>query len=949
MARSLTIKGPSRARELSYENTALGYEKENVPVQTVVQGLLAGYQSRSTRLNPNATKYSEWASGTGTPHHTNVDETNTDEAGTLLSDNSWSGRERILIGHPILNVVPVSMTVFARARRTGGTPETDNNNVKVFIAPQGMEYDCPDPLVLPKDGSWATVSHTWEFNPAYGEAWTLANAQRCFFGVKNWMAPGPPNSGGVDVTQCYMVVNFRSSVTAQWNLAGIDGGLQTVTVRFDGTSLWNAILKTAETVGCHVREVISRKIEVGHFGADSGVVLLNTEQVGAGFEGNSLIGLIEKIKVTEDGSSICNSVIPIGAGEGNNAFTLKWSDRSVQNYRPGPAANADDKYRSGATLTDNTVLRAGHDGTNAVGFSVRIPNVQLPPGAVIQYAVLQGWVPLSTLASSAWDVGVRVRGDKSAMSPGQIASTADWDGRAKTTAEATRNKVAVALGGDAWATPDLTEVIKEIVAQGGWASGNAIQLFVEDDGTSTSGSYVEIESFNAENGPVLAIRYTLNNAEYVINAGVGVDGSDYHYLQDHTSVSKYGQRQKVLAAKDIAPLANSPASWTNASNALYDLAQTYLKKFKDPQRLYDVQVTRLDNNFKVGDLITLKFRGLATDDAGNRKMWLDVDEALVVLEKQRIFVRDGESGWKLKLSTVDRWLMDDAEVMIGAIESLAAFKTAIKMYTMSVFHGTIRESIQNVGSPGPFWTDYSIKYDNNVSLVLKCKLDIKLKPLKSNVSTAGAATDHSHTVSGGTASSGGSSTPTSGSSDSNNFGVPNASHTHMYAQWDTGIPIAYAGVKIHRDNTGNALVTLDGTTDTDLYTFPTGAWATGNVADSGHQHTVSIGSHTHSVTGSAANAGGAHSHNLTYGIFQQAIPSNPDVQVFINGIDRTSALGGPWDADIAGLDITSYLVDSVGQPLRADNTVQVRAASATAFDVIIQASSMLTASALGAV
>lgn len=87
-------------------------------------------------------------------------------------------------------------------------------------------------------------------------------------------------------------------------------------------------------------------------------------------------------------------------------------------------------------------------------------------------------------------------------------------------------------------------------------------------------------------------------------------------------------------------------------------------------------------------------------------------------------------------------------------------------------------------------------------------------------------------------------------------------------------------------------------------------------SDGAHAHTVS--NHTHDVTVAA------HSHtittSLTYGIYEGPAPVNPNVSIVINGVDVTAALGGPWDTD-ATLDITSYLREESGDPLRQANTI----------------------------
>jgi hypothetical protein len=69
-----------------------------------------------------------------------------------------------------------------------------------------------------------------------------------------------------------------------------------------------------------------------------------------------------------------------------------------------------------------------------------------------------------------------------------------------------------------------------------------------------------------------------------------------------------------------------------------------------------------------------------------------------------------------------------------------------------------------------------------------------------------------------------------------------------------------------------------------------------------HDHDVTIGNHTHNVTIAA------HTHTLTYGIQDDSdYPAN--IRIAVNGVDRTSALGGPWDAGGSGLDYGDLKVD----------------------------------------
>jgi hypothetical protein len=113
-----------------------------------------------------------------------------------------------------------------------------------------------------------------------------------------------------------------------------------------------------------------------------------------------------------------------------------------------------------------------------------------------------------------------------------------------------------------------------------------------------------------------------------------------------------------------------------------------------------------------------------------------------------------------------------------------------------------------------------------------------------------------------------------------------------------------------------------------------------------HNHTLTLSNHTHSVT--VAD----HTHTLTntYGIYQDTV--NPtSISIYINGVDRTAALGGPWAAGGAAaddeLDITTYLVNASGG-LRQNHTISFRCASGQG-EVEVEVDMLVTLQAIAVV
>lgn len=627
-----------------------------------------------------------------------------------------------------------------------------------------------------------------------------------------------------------------------WAAGALDVPGTTLLARFDGLSRWEALAKAAQQFKLHVREdhiTLSggnpvRNVDVGAFGASSGIVFKNVDSVSPNLRQNTALYPISGISVLEDGNDLWNSIIPVGAGEGINQLTLRWSDRSV-----------------------------------AGGFP------------------------------------------------------------------------------------------------------------------------------------------------YDITTATGPDGQTYYYLEDSASVTAYGKRQRVVSIKDAAPLALSAAGMKAASNALYDQAVTYLTRYKSPPSTYEFETVGLRHVsqgaplFKAGDKVRLLYHGVAHDRSGDRA-WLTVDANVFLVEFTRTFAENGANTWKLTVSTVDRLAEDDAAKIGAAFQNVFALSVAMKPYTFTTKAGPQRGSLDSGTSKALTLT---VTFDANVGMLHKAKLRWQATALRSNVSVAasggaqtsssggGATTsaggaqtsssqsDHTHSVSGQSTSS------NSGhrhrmfqyqSSDSLNTDVPSnntsdaftgnsayesaagdphyhglSNHTHQLAQHTHNIPDFRLMYGKASDGTTNVWVRIsEYATYQDIYTFDSDTSHTHNIstatsaAGGSHSHTVSdhthtVSAHTHSVSD--------HTHGLTYGVVEDTTPTNPQLSVAINGVDRTAAftaqLGSAAWRDAMNswqtVDVSSWLSDANGIVLQQNNTITFTVGKAsTHLDIEAEVESLVTATSL---
>jgi hypothetical protein len=416
-------------------------------------------------------------------------------------------------------------------------------------------------------------------------------------------------------------------------------------------------------------------------------------------------------------------------------------------------------------------------------------------------------------------------------------------------------------------------------------------------------------------------------------------------------------RTRVLKFDDVSPLSNSFAELRRAANALYDLASGWLQHRSQRQERWSIEVPSFRHRDVVsgafrllpGDRTLLRYRGVATSMDGHRRLWADINEMAWCRALERTFTADGDDRWQLEMASSLN-IVDDDSVLAETVENMWAMQVSPKHSLIETQAGPFFDSIDN-GFP----VTLNVTYDSDIRYLHRAKLSIERYPIRADAK--GAASGGGQTTSSGgattqTTTSGGSTTQTSsgGSSHSHTFtgqttGIQLQAHRHLLGQafqFGFGVgtnwqdpPFAQMHQMTQEDGTAYGYIVGRSNTNPGARNF----WTVGegqshqhnlsgvtsnsesshthSVSIPNHQHSVSIPNHTHNVS--------AHTHPLDYGIYQGSLPSNPGFQVWINGVNRTSALGGPWNSNQFELDITPYLVDSQGYVRQQKNRVQIRA------------------------
>lgn len=147
--------------------------------------------------------------------------------------------------------------------------------------------------------------------------------------------------------------------------------------------------------------------------------------------------------------------------------------------------STDDGHIEGTSfLTNNDWISWGKT-TGGISRSAycRFPSITIPQGTTIQTAVIEF---ISAFAIATGGTNARIRAE-AADNPTAPTSNADFVARTRTTAYVDWNDQPAQVINVPFDTPDFTNVLQEIVNRAGWASGNAIIIFLDDNGSATSG------------------------------------------------------------------------------------------------------------------------------------------------------------------------------------------------------------------------------------------------------------------------------------------------------------------------------------------------------------------------------------------------------------------------------------------------------------------------------
>lgn len=135
----------------------------------------------------------------------------------------------------------------------------------------------------------------------------------------------------------------------------------------------------------------------------------------------------------------------------------------------------------------------------------RFLNVTIPKDSTINSAYITG-VAYSNYSNT---INCKIYGEQNAT-PATFSTSADYQGRTRTTASVDWDVSTAWTSGTSYNTSDISTIIQEIVNLAGWASGNNLVIFIQNDGTtsSTRRNFRTYDYSGNSDGPTLTVTFT---------------------------------------------------------------------------------------------------------------------------------------------------------------------------------------------------------------------------------------------------------------------------------------------------------------------------------------------------------------------------------------------------------------------------------------------------------
>jgi hypothetical protein len=473
----------------------------------------------------------------------------------------------------------------------------------------------------------------------------------------------PVLDGTVQAAANALVANTQDS----WTVVVTGSGYQPLTKVWGLTNVLPALKELAEIANAYWRPVPTpRTVEIKNYHSPSGLLLTNALHGST----DSQVGLIASVRRYTHERPVVNAVQPYGKTDTDAIFDLRYSTRTspyeIKEFvRPPFVIDQDRGHLVGSGLTAGNTYKVESLNLEALGVTralvvfaalpatssalrlltangkeaVKVFDQNIGGWTIAAHLLTNpsaGWQKFSAEVTAAQDHAFRaISLDNVLQEPAQESTYGAI--RHVAVANGTSTTPSVTVNSD----PDdlvIDFLLLPSYTSGSIAPGSGQQLI-------SPSSTVLVVGFSSKRlgaSPTRTMSWTLGVSQAWILAAVSIKPYRNLYLEDADSIADHGRHYQALPLGTFRVV--DAASYTEASNTLYDAAADYLTNSKDGEWHVEVDLAYLPGhplNWLPGDTVDLDYVSpeLTLQETG-----------LIVTERIQRFDDEGVRWWTLDLS-----------------------------------------------------------------------------------------------------------------------------------------------------------------------------------------------------------------------------------------------------------------------------------------------------------
>jgi len=213
---------------------------------------------------------------------------------------------------------------------------------------------------------------------------------------------------------------------------------------------------------------------------------------------------------------------------------------------------------------------------------------------------------------------------------------------------------------------------------------------------------------------------------YTIQTMLGPDSRTLYYLSDSASITTYGQIERRLNFKQIAPIGTSTISLRNSANILYDAAAEWLLRHKDPLQTLHISLRNLQTPLYIGDLIEVQYVETVNIE-GVPYTLKNIDGNFYITSINEAVGMTG-SEVRIKASNIDRETNNAGKIIVGGLDAIevnsVSYKPTYNIWSLGpypewiesaagnnpVFHFQISDDVLSVENVTMIIDSYEARY-----------------------------------------------------------------------------------------------------------------------------------------------------------------------------------------------------------------------------------------------